>query len=58
LGAHILYNIINFPIIYSAGKYDEVFIKKIVGFGETSKYSSNTGLQTADELCKKIENKD
>lgn len=40
--------------IYSAGSYNEKFIKRIVGFGETSKYSSNSGLETADEICKKL----
>lgn len=43
--------------IYSAGSYDEKFIKRIVGFGETSKYSSNSGLETADAICKKLEKK-
>ncbi len=43
--------------IYSAVNYDADFINKIVGFGETSKYSSNTGLLTADALCKKLEDK-
>ena len=39
--------------IYSAGKYDEAFIKKIIGFGETSKYIS--GSETADQICERLE---
>lgn len=42
--------------IYSAVKYKEAFIKKIIGFAETSEYFT-AGKPTVDELRKKLENK-